>query len=119
MKIYKVCARIGDKLVSATTHRFGLRSAECEYKIGIPTVPHPDCGPLAGFDTFMKAEIFVLANDDLVDLVIFEAEATISKFNNMWIYGDILHAKYCPPGTLLCGSITLLKEIDGSLQGMP
>jgi hypothetical protein len=83
------------------------------YEIGKITVPSPNWGPLAVFDTEQEAREFKDSIDFYNTFRIFKCEYTKSKHKRLWVGYLPSRGKDSnfPPGTRFADSVTLLEEV--------
>ena len=108
MKVYKVVVEEGDHLVSVIAPLTGV----IKYCLDEETIPLPHCGPLCAFKSLKDARAYVKnIVYPLGKIVkIFEAEA-VKSFEQFKIWTQITCTWVDLPGTILCDSITLKKEV--------
>jgi hypothetical protein len=118
MKAYKVC-RIEKGINTSMVVESGL-----QYEVGKKTTPSKGCGPLAAFSNLKEAKEF-MNRECLLSTTyakIFECKAVRSRSKQRMLWRRVLDIKEkrgfyirpwlnLPPGTILCSSVTLTKEV--------
>lgn len=118
------------KIVTCLLHegrQIGYRSlvrrgtGEVLYKVGEPTKPQPNCGPLAAFKTLKDVNLFKRANGwrdcpvfrcrvkkETEEATLFIKRGSDNEFSLPWY---LAFRGPLPQGTVLCKEITLTKRI--------